>query len=80
MADSGFDLTRNAEAARCVLGEDRRGQAIVAVVGETDRVSFILGTDHGDDRAEALIAVEVHGGSHAIDNRSRHQHGVSRAA
>ena len=52
---AGLDAARNALAARLVLGEDGAAQSEVGVVGESDRLVFILNAEEEGYGAEKLF-------------------------
>ena len=49
-------------------------------LASADRVLLVARADDRDDRAEALVAVEVHLGGDAVDHGRAHQHAVRLAA
>src|SRR3546814_9795017 len=73
------DLPCDAQPPRRVAGEDRGGEAIVAVVGDADRVRLVPRADHRGDGAEAFVAIDAHRRWHAVDHRGGHPHAVAPA-
>ena len=45
-----------------------------------DGIGLVAGSDHRDDRTEALVAIEVHRIGHPVDDGGAHQHAVRFAA
>src|SRR5690349_8346756 len=52
VTDARLNLPCDLEAAGCIAGEDRGGQAIFGVVGELDRMRLVAGSDDSDHGSE----------------------------
>ena len=72
MADARLDAPRDRQTQDDVAREDGRREAVLAVVGERDRVFGIAGADDCDDGAEAFVGVEIHRRRDAIDHSRGH--------
>src|SRR5450631_2715417 len=61
---AGADLAADLAGALDGAGSDVTGQTIGRVVGDMDRVSFVLGADDHEHRPENLLAGDGHVGRH----------------
>src|SRR3954470_7786677 len=69
VADAELDLARDGHARVGVAGEDGRGQAVLRVVRDADRVVLGVGVDDRDDGTERLLGVQPHLRRDAGDDR-----------
>ena len=68
------------EAVRDVGGPHRSGQAVVAVVGDADRVALVAVGQHGQHRAEDFLARDAHVVGGVGEQRRLHVPAAARAA
>src|SRR5690348_7425948 len=59
MADAGTNLACYTQATGHVTGKHSGRKSVLAVVGETNRISLILCMDHSYDRTEAFLAIDI---------------------
>ena len=72
--DVPLNATGHAQAARSVPSEHSAGQAILRIIRQLDRVGFIARTGDADDRAEALVAEQLHVRRHLVHQVRGHNH------
>lgn len=71
MQDTHVQVLERPECACEVLGEHRRRQAVVAVVGERERRLGVRCAAHGQDRAEQLLSPHVESGTGQFEHSGR---------
>lgn len=69
MDHPGADAPHHAVRAGQVAGPDRRSEAIIAVIGDFQRIFFIVEGNDRKDGAENLLAGERHAGFDIEDGR-----------
>src|SRR5688572_4194318 len=72
VANARMDLPRDLDPARRVAGEYRRRQAVFGVIGKLDRMGLVARADDSDDRAETLVAEQLHVRRDPIHEMRRH--------